>query len=47
MSTVLTAVEVVSHKEVNNKPKMSPLSVTTPGYVIAKEVVEGWPVRKK
>ena len=27
--------------------KMSLLSVTKPVYVIAKEVVEGWPARKK
>ena len=26
---------------------MSLLSVTTPVYVIAKEVLEGWPARKK
>ena len=45
LSTVLTSVEAVTHKETNIK--MSLLNVTMPVYVIAKEVVEGWPARKK
>ena len=47
LSKVLTAVEAVSYKGRNKKPKMSLLSVTMPIYVIAKEAVEDWPVRKK
>ena len=48
LSAVLTAVEMVSHKGMKKKnPKMSLLSVTMPVYMIAEEVVEGWPVRKK
>ena len=43
----LTAVKVVSYKGTNKKPKMSLLSVTTPVSVIAKEVVEDQPLRKK
>ena len=42
-----TAIEALNYKETNKTPKMSLLSVTTPIYVIAKEVVEGWPARKK
>ena len=45
MSIFLTSVEAVTHKETNIK--MSLLNVTMPVYVIAKEVAEGWPVRKK
>ena len=47
MSTVLTTVEVVSHRGVNIKPKMFLLSVTVPVYVIVEEVIKGWPVREK
>ena len=43
----MTAIESVNHKRMIIKPKMSLLGVTTPVYVIAKEVVEGWPARKK
>ena len=34
--TVLAAVEALSYKAMNKTPKKSLLSVTTPGYVIAK-----------
>ena len=43
----MTAIESVNHKRMIIKPKMSLLGVTTPVYVIAKEVVEGWPARKE
>ena len=42
----MTAIEAVNHKRMNIKPKMSLLGVTTPIYVIAKEVVKGWSMRK-
>ena len=38
---------MVNHKRTSIKPKTSLLSVTIPVYVIAKEVVKGWAVRKK
>ena len=42
-----TAIEALNYKETNKTPKMSLLSVATPMYVIAKEMVEDWPVSKK
>ena len=43
LSTVLTTVETVSHKGMNNNQDVPSITV----YVIAKEVVEGWPTRKE
>ena len=47
LTIYLTTIELVNHKRTNINPKISLPSVTTPVYVITKEVVKGWAVRKK
>jgi len=47
LSTFLTAVEAVSYKGPNRKAKMSLLRASISAYVVTKEVMEGWPARKR